>query len=382
MASRIAILHASFDILGGAEYVAVVLANQLKHRGFDVVIHTATDIDREKIRRLFGLSLNGIRVIVSNSSLRNKLRHKLGGRFVRLRKLILYKRFFKEFYESLGDKYDVTIDTQSNFAIYTDISYIHYPALLYFQFPLNGSKKIMKPYDWLVKHYYKKYFLKPLSSYILTNSTWTAKKVYEVYRVIPHVVYPPVALNGLETVYSKENIVVTVSRFTPEKNMELIPLIARTLPEYDFFIVGSTSPFSEPVIDRIYEVVRKNDVDNVFIYTDLPRESLVELLSRAKYYLHPPFPEHFGISIVEAMRMKCIPIVYRDGGAWHDIVSHIDTRLGYSSVNEVREIVKWAEKHHMTLSWRAYEISKLFTPRRFEQEIMKHIEYVLRVKSL
>jgi len=295
---------------------------------------------------------------------------------------MIYKKFFREFYEELRNRYDVTIDTQSNIATPVDIAYIHYPAILDYKFPLNGSSRLMRLYDWIVKHYYKKYFSRPQSSYILTNSTWTAHKVYEAYRVIPHVVYPPVALNGLETVYSKENIVVTVSRFTPEKNMELIPLIARTLPEYDFFIVGSISPFSEPVIDRIYEAVRKNDVDNVFIYTDLPRESLVELLARAKYYLHPPFPEHFGISVVEAMRMKCIPIVYRDGGAWHDIVSHIDTRLGYSSVNEVREIVKWAEKHHMTLSWRAYEISKLFTPRRFEQEIMKHIEYVLKVKNL
>ena len=44
------------------------------------------------------------------------------------------------------------------------------------------------------------------------------------------------------------------------------------------------------------------------------REKKIELLKKAKIYLHTMVGEHFGISIVEAMALGCLPIVHNSGG--------------------------------------------------------------------
>ena len=74
--------------------------------------------------------------------------------------------------------------------------------------------------------------------------------------------------------------------------------------------------------------------------TDVPRRRLDELYSIAKVYLHPPFPEHFGIAIAEGAAAGAVPVVYRDGGGWTDVASRIDPSLGYTNVDEAAAIVR------------------------------------------
>jgi len=112
------------------------------------------------------------------------------------------------------------------------------------------------------------------------------------------------------------------------------------MPNYEFLIVGSTSKYSKSVIKGILMKAKRLGVKNLRIYTDIPKSELRELLGKAKYYLHPPFPEHFGISVVKAMAAGCVPIVYRDGGIWYDVVSKIANILGYNVIDEVMKIVE------------------------------------------
>jgi Glycosyltransferase len=62
-------------------------------------------------------------------------------------------------------------------------------------------------------------------------------------------------------------------------------------------------------------------------------------MSQASVYLHPPFAEHFGFAIAEAAAAGLVPVVYRDGGGWTDIVSRVDQGLGYISVEEAARTV-------------------------------------------
>jgi glycosyltransferase involved in cell wall biosynthesis len=117
---------------------------------------------------------------------------------------------------------------------------------------------------------------------------------------------------------------------------------------------------------------------------NVPRDELRKLLSRAKYYLHPPFPEHFGISVVEAMAAGCIPIVYRDGGVWYDIVSRVSDILGYGDINEVPNIIKSLDNNkdlYITLRSKGIEISKEFNYENFKKNLSKWVDYALKVKK-
>jgi glycosyltransferase involved in cell wall biosynthesis len=44
----------------------------------------------------------------------------------------------------------------------------------------------------------------------------------------------------------------------------------------------------------------------------LSRKRIIELMSQASIYLHPPYAEHFGIAIAETAATGLVPVVYRD----------------------------------------------------------------------
>ncbi|ESQ20259.1 MAG: Glycosyltransferase, partial [uncultured Acidilobus sp. MG] len=106
--------------------------------------------------------------------------------------------------------------------------------------------------------------------------------------------------------------------------------------------------------------------------TDVPRKRILELMSQASVYLHPPFAEHFGIAIAEAAAAGLVPVVYRDGGGWTDIASRIDQGLGYTSVEEaariVRSLLNDAERLR-ALSAKAREVAKGFSYEAFRARV-------------
>jgi len=110
---------------------------------------------------------------------------------------------------------------------------------------------------------------------------------------------------------------------------------------------------------------------------DVPRKRILELMSQASVYLHPPFAEHFGIAIAEAAAAGLVPVVYRDGGGWTDIVSRIDSGLGYMSVEEAAHIIRSLLNDPgrlKELSARAREVAKGFSYERFKKRVGEVIE--------
>jgi glycosyltransferase involved in cell wall biosynthesis len=103
------------------------------------------------------------------------------------------------------------------------------------------------------------------------------------------------------------------------------------------------------------------------------------------FYLHPEFTEHFGIAVIEAMSAGCVPIVYRDGGVWYDIVSKISNILGYNNIEEVPKIIRVIEVNrelYTELRKKSIEVSKTFNYENFKKNLMEKVKYVLRIKKL
>jgi len=177
--------------------------------------------------------------------------------------------------------------------------------------------------------------------------------VYKAYGIIADVLYPPVDVEYFSEVsYSgeREDIIVTVSRFTPEKELSKLLVLANELKDYRFVIAGTTGPGSERVLEELRVEKETRGLVNVEFKPNISRRELRELYSRAKFYLHPEFPEHFGIAVVEAMAAGLVPIVYRDGGAWYDVVSRVSELLGYSNISEVPGIIRRLEQDKVIYS--------------------------------
>jgi Glycosyltransferase len=195
------------------------------------------------------------------------------------------------------------------------------------------------------------------------------KRAYGSQRV--YVVHPPVNVEELSSIGGdRGRIVLTVSRIDWAKRVAEIPEVARLVPEAEFYLFGSTRPESGPVLEVLKE--RAERLSNFHLETDVPRKRIIELMSQASIYLHPPFAEHFGIAIAEAATAGLVPVVYRDGVGWTDIASRVDQGLGYTSVEEAARIVRSLLNDPgrlRALSARAREVAKGFSYEAFRAKV-------------
>jgi glycosyltransferase involved in cell wall biosynthesis len=381
LTKRALIVHALFDVIGGGELLALRVAHALTEAGFEVEVLTSTPVSSEKLYNVFG-ELKLPRITVKRVKEAEFLSGIMPGRLVRLRRLVAYRK-----YTSVIDRarreYDLVFDTQSNVPMPADIVYIHYPAVL----EITGIKR--KGIQWRIYNYLVKQLAgKFRPGRIFANSTWTANQVYKAYGIIADVLYPPVDVEYFSEVScsgEREDIIVTVSRFTPEKELSKLLVLASELKDYRFVFAGTTGPGSEHVLEELRVEKESRGLVNVEFKPNISRRELRELYSRAKFYLHPEFPEHFGIAVVEAMAAGLVPIVYRDGGAWYDVVSRVSELLGYSNVSEVPGIIRRLEQDkviYSKLRERGIMLAKSFNYENFKKSLLEKVNYVLKVKKL
>ena len=190
-------------------------------------------------------------------------------------------------------------------------------------------------------------FEKNLENYgrklLLANSNFTAKAIKDSLGADSAVLYPPVPkaqLGGESEILEKprEDLVVTIARFGRGKNVELVPEIANiTSNSIRFVLIGLAHDTS--VVRAVESRVRRLGLENrLLIITDASRKEIKSYLSKAKVYLHTTRMEHFGISIVEAMAMGCLPVVHNSGGA----PEFVPDRYRYNSVQAAAQTIEYA----------------------------------------
>jgi glycosyltransferase involved in cell wall biosynthesis len=176
---------------------------------------------------------------------------------------------------------------------------------------------------------------------ILANSLFTARAIMRSLGLNAKVLYPPIPnsfFNNLNRNFEspRQNIVVTVARFGPDKGMELVPEIASlTDREIRYVMIGLAH--DPQIIQGVKEKIKRLHVENrVKILLNAPRNEIKTYLGMAKVYFHTMKFEHFGISIAEAMAMGCTPVVHNSGGA----PEFVPSKYRYNSLEEAATIVE------------------------------------------
>jgi len=364
---RIALVHAMFDLAGGAENLTLNMYRALRELGHEVDLYAA-HVDERAWRTITDGAAEAPRPIIVGEPVVNRLIPTA----LTLRTLLAMPYLAKRL-KGLKPDHDLIIDTYANVPVpWADASYVHFPArcllgLLSRHRRLQLRERLYyRLVEWMAKR------LADSTRPVMTNSSWTAEYVRRAYgSQRAYVVHPPVNVEELSSIGGdRGRIVLTVSRIAPEKMVAEIPKVARLVPEAEFYLVGSTSPESGPILKVLKE--RAERLSNFHVETDVPRRRIIELMSQASIYLHPPFAEHFGIAIAEATAAGLVPVVYRDGGGWTDIVSKIDQGLGYISVEEAAHVIRSLlndPARLKTLSARAREVAKGFSYERFKERL-------------
>ncbi len=190
--------------------------------------------------------------------------------------------------------------------------------ILLLQFPVNwvNTKNLLTQtklrnisliicYSQFVKNYLSKTFHKPI------------------------VVLTPPINNPANTTVKKENIILTVGRFTQGMNakkqemmIEAFKKMKADLPTLKFVLLGGVLPQDEDFVSRLK---KQSEGFPIEIKTNIPIETLQEYYKKSKIYWHatgfgedlvnhPEYAEHFGIATVEAMSYGAVPVVINAGG--------------------------------------------------------------------
>lgn len=375
---RAYIIH-SFAECGGAVRVSLETARALSMAGYPVVYITDSVECMHKCSMLLDLPANY--PAIECSSLVSRVISSTG-RFIRFKRLAMIKSML-----NVARKLDgLIIDTYTDALPSVDIAYVNFPLVvdILARHYTTSRSWIKIPYELLLETTARKLTGKP--GVVLTNSTWTAQLIKQYFGIKPTVLYPPVDVDYFAYRGNpKEKVIVTISRFTPEKNLHLLPLVGSELPDYDWYIVGSAfSSVSNLVIAKIVEEKKKWRARNVHLVVNPPKSEVKRLLEIASFYVHPLYPEHFGISVVEAMAAGAIPIVYKHGGAWTDIVSRLSPELGYLDVHEVPLIIRSIERSQSLEKLRIEAIKQAqnFSSQVFRNRFVQILnEYVSRFKQ-
>lgn len=349
---NIGIYSPYLDILGGGERYVFTLAEYLS-RKYKVFLYGKQEIT-ELVRKQFQINLQNI-VFISPALFKKKNP---------LSKLLALNNFHIFFY-------------------LTDGSIFFSPCrknILLIQSPMHI------PYNTLSNK------LKLLNWEIVCNSLFTQSQVQEKLGCTSSVLYPPVDTGILAIENQKEDIILSVGRlYSPlhKKNHSvLIDAFKKNYLKYfkdwKLIIVGGvTQQEGQLILGQLKKEAKGYPIE---IKENISYQDLRELYNKAKIYWHatgfgedvvkyPEKAEHFGITTVEAMASKTIPIAFSSGGQKEIIADGIDGFLW----NTVDELVEKSNKImrdsvlYNKISQTAWEKANKFSKEKFYEKVEKLI---------
>jgi len=212
---------------------------------------------------------------------------------------------------------------------------------------------------------------------VIYISTW-AKKLTGAMKPYDQIIYPPVNINKFKA-KNKEDIITCLGLFSPKKRYELfLKGISECKKDFRVAICGSLPGNRKSYFHSLEKMVEDLGLgEKVKLYPNIPFEKLVEIISSSKICLS--HIEYFGIAVVEEMAAGVVPIVYRDGALWDDVVLKGKYGFGFSTEKELSEIIdKIISNQKLWSKWSriARERAKYFSREKFACEIIKLFESV------
>jgi glycosyltransferase involved in cell wall biosynthesis len=356
---KVGIFHPGLNVCGGGEWVALSIINTLKENGDKVIILTDEKVDQNKYIKTFGQKLNfDEQMVFPFHFFRRGDAHNI---YTDALSCLVLK-----------SKCDLIIDTYTRMILPTvDVTYIHYPI---FTRSLYRSKlsKIKNGLYFLPYHAYEARMRLNSNKILFANSNFTATAIKSYLGVHSQILYPsfsPFFLADEKTIRNTKRLdqVVTVSRYAPEKNLEIIPQIAKQIKNTKFLIIGNLH--YKDVYSRLLKLINHLDVaDNVILMTNVPKYQLRDILLQSKVYLHCAVKEHFGISIVEAIASGCLAVAHDSGGP-QEIVSK---EFRYETLDESVEIIRKAiEQWSVETAWKMRNSMLKFSQESFSKELLR-----------
>lgn len=245
---------------------------------------------------------------------------------------------------------------------------------------------------------------------VMCNSTWTQGHIRQLWKpkkatsTFASVVYPPCPVEELESKIVltqeseklRENIVLYIAQYRPEKNHSLILRAfakfyhaAKDKPRLVLIgSVRSNTPDEKHIYNLRLEAHELKIKDSTTFICDAPFSVILEYLQKSSITTNGMYSEHFGIGNVEGLAAGLIPVVHNSGGPKLDIVVpyegqpigfHAETDKEYAAAFARIAALSPQERFAMRLRGRAS--SKRFTEVAFARKWVEAMEILVSLQA-
>jgi len=176
----------------------------------------------------------------------------------------------------------------------------------------NSSTKYKGIWSLYYKSYYNmiKKFIENIGDsriHLISNSKYVHDSIKLKFGKDSEIVYPPVNLQEFSP-KNKEDRIVTVGRFSEEKNLEFGINVMKEI-DCEYGIIGNTKTKSNILYyERLESKIKKENLKKINLLKNISRNELVDIVNKSKVYFHCS-RETFGISVIESIAAGCMPIV-------------------------------------------------------------------------
>jgi glycosyltransferase involved in cell wall biosynthesis len=344
--------------IGGAEYSIGVLAEALGQSYEVEIVHHSPSLTAQQVEKFFDVDLSTVRFRYVEPE-----PNPFGGSHGSARR---YQEA-REWQREVSYPYELFINFTHHIPPFCHarmgvliVLFPFYNPVTFWPFRVDGSDTSSVLWRFAREFYYNWEWKRRMASYALklTNSGFTARWTRTRWGIKSHVLYPPVDVD-CQAIEKKENLVLSVGRFTPlKKHLEMAAVFTglnlNELGQWTWICAGTVADSAD---SRTYyeKVARYATSHKVRLTPDIDRLTLKQFYESSKIFWHaagldeddsvrPELSEHFGMATVEAMAAGCVPVVINKGGQ-REIIDHGVNGFLWNTVDELRDYTKQLAKN-------------------------------------
>lgn len=205
----------------------------------------------------------------------------------------------------------------------------------------------------------------------IANSQHTARRIWRCYRRQATVIYPPVNVERLPFVPSKQDFYVTVSRLVSYKQVALIVQAFNQLKK-PLVVIGTG-----PELPKIRKLARPH----IQVMGAQPNDVVEKYMAQAKAFVYAAL-EDFGIALVEAQACGTPAIAFGAGGALEtvrDLDRYPDSATGiFFAAQTTAAIVEAVNKFEANQSAFQPDCARTqadrFAPKIFQEQFLPFVQ--------